>query len=330
MTSCNDLKNHHISILYFWNKGVRSAPAIHHETNIPLRTIYYNINKLKQTNSLKHRGGNGRPRVLSAIEKKAIGQYIRRNNEITVNEIKEKLSTTYHSSVSATTIRRHLHEYGYRNVLPKSTHMLTSDDKKRRVQWAKQHKNDNFTRTIFTDEASFQLFRNTVRRWSKHPNDEYKRIPKNRQKVHVWGAVSVKGVLTCHTFRCNLDGPYYVHILKNFLLPAARRQFHWNWRLQQDNDPKHRSNICKQFIRKNVPELLDWPSNSPDVNPIENIWSIVKRKVEKRKPKNTDELELFLAEEFKNTDINVVKNCVMSMKNRCLSLISSKGERIKY
>ncbi|CAF1312566.1 unnamed protein product [Rotaria sordida] len=330
MTSCNDLKNHHISILYFWNKGVRSAPAIHHETNIPLRTIYYNINKLKQTNSLKHRGGNGRPRVLSAIEKKAIGQYIRRNNEITVNEIKEKLSTTYHSSVSATTIRRHLHEYGYRNVLPKSTRMLTSDDKKRRVQWAKQHKNDNFTRTIFTDEASFQLFRNTVRRWSKHPNDEYKRIPKNRQKVHVWGAVSVKGVLTCHTFRCNLDGPYYVHILKNFLLPAARRQFHWNWRLQQDNDPKHRSNICKQFIRKNVPELLDWPSNSPDVNPIENIWSIVKRKVEKRKPKNTDELELFLAEEFKNTDINVVKNCVMSMKNRCLSLISSKGERIKY
>ena len=92
---------------------------------------------MKQTNSLKHRGRNGRPRVLSGTEKKAIGQYIRHNNEITVNEIKEKLSSTYHSSVSATTIRRHLHEYGYRNILPKSTHMLTSDDKKRRIQWAK-------------------------------------------------------------------------------------------------------------------------------------------------------------------------------------------------
>ncbi|CAF4899135.1 unnamed protein product [Rotaria sp. Silwood1] len=62
--------------------------------------------------------------------------------------------------------------------------MLTSDDKKRRVQWAKQHKNDNFTRTIFADEASFQLFRNAIRRWTKHPNTEFKRIPKNRQKVH--------------------------------------------------------------------------------------------------------------------------------------------------
>src|SRR5579862_5135629 len=100
MTSSSNLKNHHISILYYWNKGVRPAPAIQRETNIPLRTIYYNINKLKQTNSLKHRGGNGRPGVLSGIEKNAIGQYIRRNNEITVNEIKEKLSITYHSSVS--------------------------------------------------------------------------------------------------------------------------------------------------------------------------------------------------------------------------------------
>ena len=158
MTPSCHLKNHHISMLYFWNKGIRSASVIHRETNIPLSTIYYNIDKLKQTNSLKHQGGNGRPRVLSGIEKKAIGQYIRRNNEITLNEIKENLSRTYHSSVSTSTIGRHLHEYGYRNVLPKSTHMLTSDDKKRRVQWAKQHKNDDFTRTIFTDESSFQLF----------------------------------------------------------------------------------------------------------------------------------------------------------------------------
>ena len=79
-----------------------------------------------------------------------------------------------------------------------------------------------------------------------------------------------------------------------------------------------------------MPQLLKWPSNSPDVNPIENIWSIVKRQVEKRKPKNIDELELVLAQEFKNTDISIVVNCVISIKKRCLSLISSNDERIKY
>ena len=60
--------------------------------------------------------------------------------------------------------------------------MLTSEDKKRRVQWAKQHKNDDFKRTIFTDESSFQLFRNTIRRWTKHPKKELKCAPKNYVK----------------------------------------------------------------------------------------------------------------------------------------------------
>ncbi|CAF4246428.1 unnamed protein product, partial [Rotaria sordida] len=107
--------------------GIRSASLVHRETNIPLSTIYYNIDKLKQTDVLKHRGENGGPPVLGEKEKKAIGQYIRYNNKITLNEIKEKLSKMHHKSVSTSIISRHLHEYGYKNILPQSTHMLTSD-----------------------------------------------------------------------------------------------------------------------------------------------------------------------------------------------------------
>lgn len=94
----------------------------------------------------------------------------------------------------------------YLNLL---TYILTSN-KKRHVQWAKEYKNDDFTNIIFTDESSFQLFRNTVRRWTNIPHKEFKSSPRNLQKVHVWGAISVRGVLSCHTFRCNLDGCYYV------------------------------------------------------------------------------------------------------------------------
>ncbi len=65
--------------------------------------------------------------------------------------------------------------------------MLTQAQKDARVQWAIRHKNDNWNRTIFTDETSYQLFRNTIRRWSKNPKPEVKRIPKNRQKIMVLG-----------------------------------------------------------------------------------------------------------------------------------------------
>jgi hypothetical protein len=57
--------------------------------------------------------------------------------------------------------------------------MLSSEQKQRRIQWAQQHQNYDFTHAVFTDEKSFQLFRNTVRRWTKCPNNESKRIPAN-------------------------------------------------------------------------------------------------------------------------------------------------------
>ena len=113
--------------------------------------------------SLKHRGGNGGACVISSTDSTAIAQYIRRDNETRLKEIKEKLSKTHQRSVSLSTISRHLRDHGCRSVLPINTPMLTVEQKQNRVEWAKKHQGDDWNRTIFTDESSFQLFRNTVR-----------------------------------------------------------------------------------------------------------------------------------------------------------------------
>ncbi|CAF4077385.1 unnamed protein product [Rotaria magnacalcarata] len=67
-------------------------------------------------------------------------------------------------TVSTSTISRHLDCLEYVNCLPLNTPMLTKEHKERRVEWAKEHLNDDWKATIFTDESSFQLFRNTIRR----------------------------------------------------------------------------------------------------------------------------------------------------------------------
>ena len=63
---------------------------------------------------------------------------------------------------------------------------------------------------------------------------------------------------------------------------------------------------------------------------MENLWSIIKRRVEKRKATNLEELNGFLHEEWVNIDVVVLNHLTNSMKQRCLDLIKLKGERINY
>ena len=77
-------------------------------------------------------------------------------------------------------------------------------------------------------------------------------------------------------------------------------------------------------MAQNRIDVIDWLTNSPDLNPIENIWYIMKNNVEKRMPKNVDELKRFIVEEWDKIPQEVVKNIIMSMKRRCESVLEKK------
>ena len=111
-----------------------------------------------------------------------------------------------------------------------------------------------------------------------------------------------------------MDSDYYIEILKKNLISNAKRKFNNRWRLQQDNDPKHRSPKTQGWLTDNVPQVLDWPSNSPDLNPIDNLWNIIKRRTERRKPSNINDLKNFMNEEWNNIEKSVIINLIDSMK----------------
>ena len=320
-------KPHAEIILHFWNEGVQSPKEIHKITNIPLRTVKYYIKKIKETNSIARKKGSGRPKKISGNTSVAIGQYVRRDPTISSRKLEAKLAEKGFS-VSYRTISKHLGSLGYKNNVPLPTPMLTKAHKEKRVEWAYAHLNDNWNTTLFSDETAFQLFRNTITQWYKGLRP-IKPIPKNRVKILAWGGFCMQGKTSLFCFRQIMTGPYYVEILQQHLSEIQQMLGHV-WHFQQDNDPKHTSRVASAFLRENMPEVIDWPSNSPDLNPIENLWSIVKRNVEKRQPKNLDDLQRFMVEEWDNIPETIIKNLIGSMKRRCEAIIDQGGERINF
>ena len=206
--------------------------------------------------------------------------------------------------------------------------MLTEKHKRDRIECAQKHLKNNWKKTVFTDETAFQLFNNTISHWHNGPRP-VRRIPKDRRKIFAWGGFSIKGKTSLFCFRNIMDAPFYISILQKHI-PEISEIMGSKWRLQQDNDPKHTSRLAKEFLKNNVPQVMDWPSNSPDLNPIENLWSIVKRNVEKRMPRNLEDLERIMVEEWNNIPDETIINLVKSMKNRCQLVIKNNGERIDY
>lgn len=149
------------SIQHLWNIGIREAAEIHRRTDIPKSTIYYNLTKLKKTGNNAHQKRSGRPKKISSENSKAVGQYIRRNSAISSRKLASKLSLKG-VNVSYSTVLRHLANLGYDKKRALATPMLTRSHKEKRVEWAQRHINDDWNRTVFTDETSFWLFGNTV------------------------------------------------------------------------------------------------------------------------------------------------------------------------
>jgi transposase len=231
-------------------------------------------------------------------------------------------------SVSYSTILRHLGSHGFRKQLPIATPMLTRLQMQKRVEWAQNHIDDDWSRTLFSDETSVWLFSNTVQFWFKDKRP-VRRIPKDRSRVNAWGGFCAVGKTDLYCFREIMTGEVYVDIIGKHI-PQVENMLDGRWRLQQDNDPKHTSRVAKRFLEENVPTVMDWPSNSPDLNPIENLWAIVKRNVEIRRPNNTCELERVMKEEWAKIPQDVINNLVGSMRKRCELIIESDGDRISY
>lgn len=88
-----------------------------------------------------------------------------------------------------------------------------------------------------------------------------------------------------------MNAPLFVEILKKTLLPFLRERLPEGHRFMMDNDPKHTSKLAKEFLETNGVNWWKTPAESPDLNPIENLWHELKEYI-RREVKPTTKQEL--------------------------------------
>ena len=151
-------------------------------------------------------------------------------------------------------------------------------------------------------------------------------------KVNVWGCFSEQGFGRICCFTPDLNSEFLCnHIYRNALLPSARHHFARSpWFLLENNDPEHRSNYTSTWKSAHRIVTLPWPSMSPNVNPIENFWSILKTKIAYRRPHTIKDLIKAINKEWNNFPKELALRLINSTKNRIEALIDASGDCTMY
>ena len=184
---------------------------------------------------------------------------------------------------------------------------------------------------MFADEASFWLKAGRVRLWTKRNQKVIQPTTKHSAKLHIWAAFSSMGTFPLCFFRRNMDATFFVNILEWHLIEQAQVFHGQRWFLIQDNDPKHTSRIAKAWMDKNMKKnQREWPSQSPDLNPIENIFCWMKQKLYKDNFTSLVQLEKRIQEIWDSITPEFLAPYYKSMSHMCRLVVEQNGSKINY
>lgn len=316
------------------------APAeIARMLSIPLSTVCRQIKRYEELGTAEDRRRSGRPvTACTPVNRDKIRHRIKRNPERSMRQMAKELG------ISEKSVRRVVKiQLGRRSYKLRKGQLLSERMKRQRLQKARKLKRivaaGRHRSVLFTDEKVF-----TVERHHNNQNDR-QLLRKGSSKppaitrshfpasVMVWAGITADGKtpLVFVDKGVKINAAFYQDvILRGALDPWAREHFAGRqWTLQQDWAPAHGAKTTLALCERLFPSFWGkdiWPSNSPDLNPMDYaVWSILERKVSAKRYDTVDALKRALTRAWDDISVEELATIVDNFPKRLNACISARG-----
>jgi transposase len=295
-------------------------------------TVSKVIKNYEKSKNFEPKRKPGAPRTTSKKQDQKIIALTENPKIFTSKDINQYLQKS-DINISDQTVRNRLKEGNATYSTLKTQPLLNKTHISKRLQFAQANLDRDWSNVIFADESTFCIYSYPLKAWGTDKARKTRKIVKHPSKLHVWGCFCSHGFGKLITFESTLDSFKMIEIYEKGLLSTSQYYFgpnNDNWILCEDNDPKHRSKMVASFKASKDIIAMDWPSCSPDLNPIENVWGVLKKKLAKKQLTSIRSLKRELLKEWDTLTKEEALNYVTSMKNRLQMVIHNHGNHIPY
>jgi transposase len=299
------------------------------------RTVSLWVNRWREQHSVTDAERSGRPRCTEEETDVAIEEFADEKVNVVPKDVVRELELP----ISARTVRRRLDEMGLFGRVQQDEHAYTDENIRRRLSFAEGYSRwteEDWARVVFSDETHFYLGHHG-REYVQRPvsmalDPKYTRKTEQlKGKVSLWGCICAGGLGHAELYIDTLNARKYQSILALNLVSTAH-QF-WprgQWWYQQDNASSHTAGTSQVWFHNHGIDLIEWPAWSPDLNPIENLWNDLKRRVYAHHARTMEELEQWIGIEWQATDLNFVSSICRSMSQRLQLLLDNHGHKVSF
>ncbi|KAG2456319.1 TCB1 transposase, partial [Polypterus senegalus] len=301
---------------------------------VPMSTVASIIRKWKKFKTTRTLPSAGRPSKLSDRGRRALVREVTKNPMVTLSEL-QRSSVERGEPSRRTTISAAIHQSGLYGRVARRKPLFSKKHMAAHLEFAKRHLKDKI---LWSEEIKIELFGVNARHhvWRKpgtahHQANAIPTVKHCDGSIKLWGCFSAAGTGRLVRIKGKMTAAMYRDILdENLLQSALDLRLARRFIFQQDNDPKHTAKISKEWLQDNSVNVLEWPSQSPDLNPIEHLWRDLKMAVHRRFPSNLMELERCCKEEWAKLAKDMCAKLVASYSKRLEGVIAAKGASTKY